>query len=47
MCGLVKHHVESLRLMLDTYQRYQIVLNLKNFLLCVPFGNLLGHAVFM
>ena len=43
--GLVKHHVESLRLMLDTCRRYQIVLNLKKCLLRVPFGVLLGHVV--
>lgn len=44
--GLVKRHVASLHLMLDTYQRYQIVLNLKKCLFCVPFGNLLGHVFF-
>eukprot|EP00253_Pinus_taeda_P027983 PITA_27983 len=43
--GLVKHHVASLRLMLDTCRKYQIALNLKKFLLCIPFGNLLGHVV--
>ena len=43
--GLVKHHVASLRLMLDTCRRYQIVLNLKKCLICVPFGTLLGHVV--
>ena len=42
---LVKRHVESLRLMLDTCRRYQITLNLKKCLFCVPFGNLLGHVV--
>ena len=45
MFGLVKCHVASLRLMLDTCRRYQIVLNLKKCLFCVPFGNLLGHVV--
>lgn len=45
MFGLVKFHVASLRLMLDTCRRYQITLNLKKFLLCVPFGILLGHEV--
>ena len=44
--GLVKRHVESLCLMMDTYQRYQVALNLKKFLFCVPFGTLLGHVVF-
>ena len=43
--GLVKCHAASLRLMLDTCRRYQIVLNLKKCLFCVPFGNLLGHVV--
>ncbi len=42
---LVKHHVASLRLMLDTCQRYHIVLNLKKCLFCVPFKILLGHVV--
>lgn len=45
MFGLVKHHVASLCLMLDTFQRYQILLNLKKWVLFVPFGNLLGHVV--
>jgi len=43
--GLVKCHVASLHLMLDTYRRYQIMLNLKKCLFYVPFGNLLGHVV--
>lgn len=43
--GLVKCHVASLRLMLDTCRRYQIALNLKKCLFCVPFGTLLGHVV--
>jgi len=43
--GLVKHHVASLRLMLDTYRRNQITLNLKKCMFLVPFGNLLGHVV--
>ena len=37
--------MESLHLMLDTCRRYQIVLNLKKCLFCVPFGILLGHVV--
>lgn len=45
MFGLVKRNVASLRLMLDTYRKYQIVLNLKKCILCVPFGILLGHVV--
>jgi len=43
--GLVKCHVASLRLMLDTCHRYQIALNLKKCLFCVPFVILLGHVV--
>jgi len=43
--GLVKCHVASLCLMLDTCRRYKIVLNLKKCLFCVPFGILLGHVV--
>ena len=43
--GMVKFHVVSLRLMLDTCRRCQIALNLKKCLFCVPFGNLLGHVV--
>jgi len=46
MFGLVKLHVASLRLMLDTSRRYQITLNLQNFLFCIPFRILLGHIVY-
>ena len=45
MFGLVKLHVASLCLILDTCRRYQITLNLKKCLFCVPFGNLLGNVV--
>ena len=43
--GLVKHHVESLRLMLDICRRHQIALNLKKCMFSVPFGTLLGNVV--
>lgn len=43
--GLVKHHVASLCLMLDTCRKHQITLNLKKFIFCVPYGVLLGHVV--
>ena len=43
--GLVKNHVASLRLMLDTCRRHQIVLNLKKCTFIIPSGNLLGHVV--
>lgn len=46
MFGLVKCHVASLRLMLDTCQSYHITLNLKKCLFCVPYGILLGHVVY-
>jgi len=42
---LVKHHVASLRLMLDMCHKYQIALNLKKCIFCVPFGILLGHVL--
>jgi len=45
MFGLVKHHVASLCLILDTCQRYQISLNLKKCIFCVPFGIFLGHVI--
>lgn len=43
--GLVKCHVASLCLMLHTCRGYQITLNLKKCLFCIPFGNLLGDVV--
>lgn len=45
MFGLVKRHVASLRMMLDTCRRYQIMLNIKKCIFCIPFGILLGHVV--
>lgn len=45
MCGLVKNHVASLGLMLDTCWRYQIMLNMNKCVFCVPFKILLGHVV--
>ena len=43
--GLLKNHVASLMLMLDTCRQYQISLNLKKYIFCAPFGILLGHVV--
>lgn len=43
--GLVKCHVASLRLMLDTLRRHQITLNLKKCIFCVPYGIILSHVV--
>lgn len=45
MFGLVKCHVSSLYLMLDTYQQHQIALNLKKCIFCVLYGVLLGLVV--
>jgi len=45
MFGLVKHHVASLCLMLDTCPRNQITLNLKKCIFYVTYGILLGHVV--
>lgn len=45
MFGLVKCHVESLRLMFDTFRRYWIALNLNKFIFCVPYGILIAHVV--
>lgn len=43
--GLLKDHVGNLRLMLDRCRQYQISLNIKKCIFCVPFGTLLGHIV--
>eukprot|EP00253_Pinus_taeda_P017912 PITA_17912 len=43
--GLVKKHVASLRLMLDTCRQHKIALNLNKCTFLVPFRNLLGHVV--
>lgn len=43
--GLVKKHVTSLWLMLDTCCRHHIVLNLKKCTFLVAFRNMLGHVV--
>ena len=43
--GLVKDHIESLRMMLERSRQYQISLNLKKFIICTPFGDLLDHVV--
>lgn len=42
---LVKKHVSSLHLMFDTCRKYEISLNLKKFIFCVPYGTLLGQVV--
>jgi len=43
--GLVKNHVFSLCLTLDTFQKYHISLDLNKCIFCVPYGILLGHVV--
>ena len=43
--GLLKKHIELLRLMLAKCRQHQISLNLKKRIFCVPFGNLLGDIV--
>jgi hypothetical protein len=43
--GLLKKHIELLRLMLAKCKQHQISLNLKKSIFYVPFGNLLGHIV--
>lgn len=45
MFRLVKKHVPSLRLMLDTCRKYKISLNLMKCIFCVPYGILLDHVV--
>ena len=44
--GLLKKHVLSLILMLDTCRQYLISLNIKKYIFYVPFGIFLGHIVF-
>ena len=43
--GLLKQHVEALRLMLAKCRQHHISLNLKKCVFCCPFGTLLGHIV--
>ena len=43
--GLLKKHVEALRLMLAKCRQHQISLNLKKCIFCVPFGIFLGRIV--
>ena len=45
MFGLLKKHVEALRLMLAKCRQHHISLKLKKCIFCVPFGILLGHIV--
>ena len=43
--GLVRDHIESLRMMLEHCHQCQIMLNLKKCIFYAPFGVLLGHVV--
>ena len=43
--GLIRDHLENLRLMLERCRQHQIALNSKKFILCAHFGMLLGHIV--
>lgn len=43
--GLLRDHAGNLRMMLDGCHQYQISLNIKKCIFCVPFGMLLGHIV--
>ena len=43
--GLIRDHLDNLRLMLERCRHYQIALNYKKCIFCVPFGMLLGHIV--
>lgn len=43
--GLLERHVVSVRMMVNTCQRYHIALNLKKLLFCAPFRTSLGHVV--
>ena len=43
--GLLKKHVEALRLMLAKCRQHQISLNLMKCIFCMPFGILLGQIV--
>jgi hypothetical protein len=45
MFSLLKGHVENLRLMLDIYKKFQILLNLKKCVYCASFGILMGHVI--
>ena len=43
--GLVRDHIENVRMMLKKCHQYQIALNLRKCIFRTPFGVLLGHVV--
>ena len=43
--GIIKDHIESLRMMLEQCRQFQISLNLKKCIFCAPFCILLSHVV--
>ena len=45
MFSLLKHHVETMCLMLDRCEKFHVSLNLKKCIFYAPFGILLGHVV--
>jgi hypothetical protein len=45
MDNFLKDHVKMLRLMFERCRQLQIYINLKKYILCTPFGTLLGHIV--
>ena len=43
--GIVKYHIESLRMTVEQCRQFHISLILKKFIFCALFGILLGHLV--
>ena len=43
--GLVRDHLDNLRLILERCRQHQIALNSKKYIFCASFGMLLGHIV--
>ena len=43
--GLIRDHLENLRLMLERCRQHHIALNSKKCIFCAPFGMLLGHIL--
>ena len=44
--GIIKDHIESIRMMLECCRRYQISLNLMKCIFCAHFGIMLDHVFF-
>ena len=43
--GMIRDHLENLRMMLERCRQHQITLNPKKCIFCAPFGMMLGHIV--